>query len=399
MADELNLNIFDFLIHPIRDKDKDEGADFVRRFLEGPQTEWERTLATIESIKNLWSVTDCPDEFLQYLKRIVGWTPDLDHITEDLDYEALRRLIAVSVPLWKNRTTEYAIIDVLNILVPARVRIWNWFQLRWVLDVDYLGLEEWQGRDPWSLDVGGPYWMNVRVMDNPLGTVDRDLIRGVLNLMRPCGERFQIVYLNFLDLFEQDGDLLQWSQVAAAPLATDPVVAGGMLQLLDTSQDEFLYADVEDADVWQGMMVTARLRHQTTGVFVGPGFFWYFDPATVNGYFVTISAMGGPPNDSYLYFGYITGGTPTTLWSVDLSNFGIVLEVDRWYSVRVQCTVSGATNRIKIYLDGEEIIDTTDATYTQGGVALGHTVNSDMECDEIEVMPLPAQTDTVEINE
>jgi len=389
---DLNLDMYSFLIKPIRDQDVQKGQTFVQRFLQGGQAVWQITLDKIESIKKLWSVTECPDEFLQHLKRIVGWTPNLDKITEGLTYTALRRLIAVSVPIWKTRSTETSIIDALYTIVPGRARLWSWFVLRWVLDITIIS-EEHQGRDPWVLAIQDQYWMNVRIVDNPEGTANRQLIKDMLNLMRPCGERFEIVYLHFLDLFEEDGDLTQWSQVVSEPLVTDPVVSGGKLQLLDTSQAEKLWSDVDNPELWDGCMVSARMKGSTSAAASGFGYAFFFEPVNVDGYFVQLRKV-----DNTLVLGKYTGGTPSTIQSLDLSTVGITLENDRWYFLRTQVTPEGATNRIQVHLDGELLINTTDASYANGAVAVLHTTNCTAECDEIEAMILPADRETVEIN-
>lgn len=389
---DLKLDMYSFLIKPIRDQDIQAGKEFVRRFLLGGQAVWQMTIEKIESIKKLWSITECPDEFLQYLKRIVGWTPDLDKITEGLNYATLRRLIAVSVPIWKTRSTETSIIDVLYTIVPGRARLWSWFDLRWVLDITIIS-EEHQGRDPWVLAIQDQYWMNVRIVDNPEGTANQQLIKDMLNLMRPCGERFEIVYLHFLEQFEQDGDLTQWSQVVSEPLVTAPVVSGGKLQLLDTTQAEKLWSDVKNPELWDGCMVSARMKGSTSSASAGFGYAFYFEPVNVDGYFVQLRKV-----DNTLVLGKFTGGTPSDITVLDLSTVGIALANDRWYFLRTQVTPEGATNRIKVYLDGELLINTTDATYTNGAVAVLHTANCTAECDEIEIMILPVNSETVEIN-
>ncbi len=109
----LPLDMYDFLIFPIRDLDFKKGDLFVKRFLRGSQQIWRDTQTTIFGIKDLLSVQDCPDEFLQFLKNLVGWTSDpiTERITRDLDFDTLRRLIDASVPLWKTRGPEDTVIN------------------------------------------------------------------------------------------------------------------------------------------------------------------------------------------------------------------------------------------------------------------------------------------------
>lgn len=125
--------IFDYLILPIREADQREGNDFLKRYLLGPQNVWEDTDQKIKDIPQLWSVVDCPDEFLKFLKWIVGWTSELDSVTQDLIFDELRRLISISGRLWKLRGPEDTVVDVMRFATGQRNRVWNWFDFRWVL--------------------------------------------------------------------------------------------------------------------------------------------------------------------------------------------------------------------------------------------------------------------------
>lgn len=147
-----NLDMYNFLIEPIRNADIKEGNLLVKRYLEGPQRAWDTIVDRINALPNLWSVTDIEDAYLPYLKNIVGWTKELDYITDRLDSLALRRLIAASGLIWKKKGPEDTLIDVLRIATGARARIWNWFDFRWVIDETGLG-EEHEGTDPWIIDL------------------------------------------------------------------------------------------------------------------------------------------------------------------------------------------------------------------------------------------------------
>lgn len=382
----LLLDMYAFLIKPIRDQDKQEGNEFLRRFLQGGQSVWQTTVEKIESIKDLWSITECPDDLLQYLKRIVGWTPDLDGITDGLDAATLRRLIAVSVPMWKKRSTETSIVDAINLLTSRRSRVWSWFDLRWVTDETVLG-EEHQGRDPWMIQFPGPpggreFWSNVRLVDP--GTASHQVVRDVLNLMRPCGERYLLTYLKFLDLFEIDGNAAQWDVLLGGQ---SPVVADGALKLTDTTQVEATVANTSGSADWSNLVAYGRFRG-------GPifGLLFYCD-LSVNAYSATLSVA-----DNKLKLEKLTSGTPALIAEFDLDTIGYTLQDDIWYGLRVQITPEGATNRIKVYFNSMELIDTTDATWTKGTVAVYHGASSVVECDEMEVMGLPVVTETVEIN-
>ncbi|KKN12117.1 hypothetical protein LCGC14_1019610, partial [marine sediment metagenome] len=153
LVEVLPLRSFDFLTQVIRDADKSDGNLFLERYYDGIQEVWEDIQTKIFAIKDLSSVTDIPDEFLEFLKNIVGWTnePITRRVTDSLTPAALRRLIAASVPLWRQRGPEDAIVDFLELLEGERTRVWNWFDLRWILDEASLD-ETHQGRDPFLLD-------------------------------------------------------------------------------------------------------------------------------------------------------------------------------------------------------------------------------------------------------
>ncbi|KKM81513.1 hypothetical protein LCGC14_1329050 [marine sediment metagenome] len=378
-------NIYDFIIYPIRLRDQREGKLFLERFLTGPQAIWEATRDKIQDIKTLWSVTDCPDAQLQYLKHIVGWTVALDAITKDLDYATLRKLISFSVAMWKERSTETSISNALNVLVPGRARIWNWFDLRWILDETILG-EEHQGRDSYLVSMpDDAYWSNVRIVDNPVGTVDRTLVKELLNLMRPVGERYEIVYLKFLDLFESDGDVSQWDQGTAAAL----LVEDGHMKLRDPVITEGIWANVEGADTWTNYVVSARVKGLSGGSF---GISFYQDELQ-DLYYVVVAVL-----DNALILGKFTAGVPSDVVKFDFSTIGYTVQSGVWYLLRVQISPEGATNRIKVYMDGEKYIDTTDSTHGSGTAGLVSATGTMLDCDEIEVLGLPTDSETVEIN-
>ncbi len=380
-------SIYDFIILPLRLKDQQEGKLFLERFLAGPQEIWEATRARIQDIKKLWSVSDCPDEQLQFLKNIVGWTQALNAITKNLDYATLRKLISLSVAMWKDRSSETAIYNALNLLVPGRARIWNWFDLRWILDETVLG-EEHQGRDSYLVSMpDDAYWSNVRIVDNPVGEIDRTLVKELLNLMRPSGERYAIVYLKFLDLFESDEDVSQWDQGSAIAL----LVEDGMMKLRGPGI-EITWANVEGADIWANYVASARVRAPSSGTLGTFGISFYLDDAQ-NFYYITLDL-----GINELAFGKMASGVPTNIVQFDFSTVSYTILPDVWYLLRVQISPEGATNRIKVYMDSEKYIDTTDATFSDGAVGLVNVNGTMLDCDEIEVLGLPVDSETVEIN-
>ncbi len=385
----LTLDIYRFLIKPIRDQDLLYGDLFVQRLLGGSQSVWETIQSKIFALKDLWSITKCPDAFLTYLKHIVGWTneAELKRITDALDYDSLRRLIAASVPFWKTRGPEDTIIDLLQLVTGERVRIWNWFDFRWVLDETELG-EDHQGRDPWIISLppveDAEHRFNVRITDS--GDLDRELVINLVKLCRPLGERIEVSFIDFLDRFLVVNEWGQWR----LELGTAITVAGGTMALNDTTLLELALIDGDTAAAWANYVAYARIRGgdaTTTGRSIGLVF--YADGLT-NCYSVVLDIAAAT-----VTLGKWVSGVPSNLVTY---TFGAVLTTEQWFGVRVHVEAEGATNRIKVYVDGEERINTTDSSHSSGTAGVFHAANTTIETDEVEVFLTPLETETVDIN-
>lgn len=385
----LTLRIYRFLIEQIRIEDaKSEGALFVKRFLEGPQSLWSDTQARIFSIKDLWDVSRIHDDHLQYLKNIVGWTPALDTITDRLDPDKLRKLIATSIPLWKQRGTEDALQSVITLVTGARTRIWNWFDFRWVLDETVMS-EDHQGRDPWIIDLPGPpdvneYTSNIRVVND--GTLDTILVEELVKLMRASGERWEISFIDFLDRFSITGDDTQWFESGLDV----PVVEDGVAKLSDSLSQESAVVSLERALDWTNYVVYARIRSTCPGAATYSVLFYWLD--SDNYYTLEVSTTANT-----LELRKVVSGSPTVLISAPYTH-GILAD-NVFYGIRIQVADEGATNRIKVYVDADLVIDTTDSSLDRGSVGFGHSVGaSGTELDEIELFQLPLNTSLIDIN-
>ena len=390
----LDLDMYRFLIEPMRDADQKEGSLFLKRFLEGPQAIWAQIQEKAFVIKDLWSVSDCLDQNLHHLKKIVGWVGSQEVLTQDLDLLTLRRLIRASIPLWKNRSTEATISDVLNLLVARQARIWNWFSFCWITG-DELGIatvfgEQRQGRDPWLLDfpgdiTGNEFWSTIRMRVPD----DRVLVREILKLMRPLGERFRVIYLLFIDMFNYENDLSQWTKI----FGELPVVTGGSLVMETVSERQAYFASAENYSVWNQYVVSLRIK-ASTGIAGGLcGIYLYLTPATERGYFVGFDVI-----NSLLKFGKVDGGVQTDLVTFDFEEVTYTLQEDFWYGMRVQVVTEGTTTRFVVYFDGEELINLQDATYSQGAIGCFHDPGVGCQVDEIEVMGLPVDSETIELS-
>lgn len=377
----LSLRIYPFLIEVIREADQNEGNQFVERFLEGPQQMWGSIDERIKALPSLWSVTDIEDRFLIYLKWIVGWTSELDHVTDDLDSATLRRLIAASVPFWKIRGTEDSMVDILQLTTAARLRVWNWFDLRWILGETGMG-EDHMGYDPWMLSLPGPpnydeYRMNVRIVDD--GTLNRRLVRNLVRLTRPAGERVTISYIGFLDQFIVDDDDSQWSHNGLGTTT----VANGFMRL---GNQEDAVASVPGADDWLNYTWTSRVR--------GNGDVQAYRTASTDYYFVTFDVTGNA-----MELGYYLAGVPTVLATVNMEvAFGSFLSADLYYAIRVEVMPEAGQTRIRVFWEANPVFSVLDPTHAQGSIGFASLAGEAFDVSDVEVFFNPLEADIIDIN-
>jgi phage tail-like protein len=379
----LKLSMYRFLLQTIRDEDQERGHQFVERFLEGPQAIWRIINDTILAIPNLWSTTEAPDAALQFLKDIVGWGGRLGLITDALTAPVLRRLIAASAAFWKGRGPEDAIEDILRLTTGARVRVVNWFGYRWVIGETQMS-EEWEGTDPWV--IGGPgtadvNTYNVRIVDD--GSLDRALVRNLVKVTRPLGERVDISYLRFADFFTATGDKTQWVDIEGTS-----VVENGLLRLVNTGIVERSVVSVDGALDWTNYVATLRVRGSVmpTVVFYHTGDDDYYELR----FFVATNVIS---------LRSIVAGVPTALASFDLDTIGEEIPADTFFSVRVEAIPEGASTRIRVYFDASgALVNVLDSDHAEGTIGVRHLAGDTIEMDGVELFLNPMEADFIDIN-
>lgn len=394
--ESLSLRIYLFVLEQIRIEDQLHGHQFLERYLIGPQVEWARVRESIRNLPSLSSVSKVDDEFLQYLKWIVGWTSELDNITDELNDETLRRLIAASVRFWKSRGTDDSIIDILRLTTGARVRIWNWFDFRIVVG-EVAMTEDYEGFDPWMIELPGPPNVdenryNIRIVDD--GSLSRSLVRGLARLTRPGNERVEIAYLAFLDMFLVDDDNSQWA------FASDPFSSGDSVSASTVTNNEMTvvptvptesaeaYVDVPNADDWLEYTVTWRAR--------GKDWICSFY-RTGNGDMYAVS-VDTTANELSLF--KLVGGVPAAVGPViDMqATFGTELQTDVFYAIRVTAVPENGQTRIQVFFDAMLAVSELDPTHAEGSIGIGHLTNGSVVLSEAEIFFNPLESDTIDIN-
>lgn len=385
------LKAYKFIRRDIREEDQ-RGDKFVERFLDGPQSVWDGLRARIQSVKQLWDVLTCPDQYLQFLKWIVGWTSELDSITKDLTPLQLRRLIDSSAEIWKTRGPEDSITTIFSFVPGTRSRIFNWFDFRWI--VDETGLDEaMEDVDAWLIEVPGGLppaenFMHLRIVDD--GTLDRVLAKNLVSLMRATGERIELAYILFLDLFERDEDNSQWETYTASPMT----VADGKMAV---GAGHDAHVGVAGSDAWDDYAVWARIA--VTAV----------NPAAGRKAGVKLYDQDA---DTYLLVSLDVDDNKISLWKYE-SGYTLVQSYafDPWtelllgsgtyYTIRAEIkNVDATDSHVKVYLDAEPYLDVVlaDADFKDGTAGLLADGDSSLECATFEVYPIPMDTDLVDIN-
>lgn len=400
-AKTLSLEMYRFVIESIRTADAQDGDLFLKRYFEGPQAVWEATHGRIWDLQSLWSAVDCPEALLPYLKMIVGWTPDFREVTDGLDALGLRRLIANSAPLFSARGPESTIRGMLGLMTGARTRVLNWFDGRMLVGETSIAAALALSNPAGVAVVCAPggsgavdfvttsdhQRLYVRIADD--GTLDHALVRGLVGLMRPTGERVEIGYVSLLDLFEVDNDHFQWG----SHTATIPTVSGGSAKLSGTGLER-VHAVVPHATDWTNYVATLVL----TGT--GRHGVEFYSLDALNYYDAVLDAAADT-----VEVRRTVAGVTTTLASAPLGG-PVLLAAGHAHSVRVSVatTLSGTlvpTNTVEVYVDGTLALAYTDTLAgipAGGSVGFRHEAGGTVEVYEVEVAQVPMTTDVLDIN-
>jgi hypothetical protein len=389
LADVLHLRAYDFLIWPIRLADQSRGQLggnlFVKRYFDGIQANWDRLQRRAFQVRDLWNVNKIEDEYLKYLKSIVGWTdePNQKAITDRLTPDQLRKLIGSSIALWRIRGSQAAYEAIIRIVTEARLVFYDWFYYRYIIEETGFG-EDHQGRDPYLVPVSDETLSDIRIVDD--GTLDRVLIRSMVQFFKPGGEKVSIHWIDFLDLFNLDDDDAQWESVESG----SPTVTGGLYALTDDTSIEEVATSVAGSDEWTDYLAYCRVRFtQASGV--SSISFFYLNSTDHFKIEFDVTA-----NDMTL--SVVVAGAPTVLDVYSFSDHSQTLVENVFYGIRIVCeNISSPTETT----DGAERIATTTnlvGRQTKGKLTVRHEVGATVEMSEIEMFQLPMESNLIGLN-
>ena len=220
-------------------------------------------------------------------------------------------------------------------------------------------------------------------------SINRNLVEFLLNLPRTSSERFDLVYITFLDQFLTPLDLDQWT-LAGSGSATVPKPGGVLLM----SGFICLFAAIPDAISWDDQNVVWKLQGAASATARARLFFASSDVS--NYYYVEVIFGTSSILPGSIQLKQFLAGAPSSLSSV-ISVPAIVPDVD--FTVRVDMLKDGSDTRLIVRVDGDEFIDFTDSpgTFQKGtvGIDLTDSPTPTIKVKLIEVMNLPIEVNRV----
>jgi len=381
------LDIYRFIIEGIRNEDNKTG-EFLKRFLDGPQEVWEQIEIRMFEFLELWDALNVEDQYLKYLKTQVGWTKDLDHITDNVDDIALRKLIINAIDIWKQRGSETIIEDIITFSTGAKNKIFNWFDYRNLVDERALGDDYWISDSIDDTPAGlSEYTMLSKIVDD--GFLNRQLVVDLIALMKPSNELVQIIYHDFLDYFEIVGDDIQWITNVGEILTIEDE-----MMKLTGANDTGVIADVLGSDSWDQYAFSSKVNLVRPDVGYIANFSIFYQWVDDQNY-RRITIGRSESNHKISFFRSVAGVEIIERGGLQLDDIGIPIHFDSFYKYQIKIITESTSQRIQIYIDENEIINQLFMTLPGGTIGFSHTL-SEIQIKDVEIMPLPSDTDIVQ---
>lgn len=221
----------------------------------------------------------------------------------------------------------------------------------------------------------------IRLVDEPtgLGVINRDLFKFLLGLVRPYGERIDIVYLDFLDQFSVAGDLGLWT-LDGPNLPTVPKPGGKAVVPVNSN----MKVAASYSSGWRERVVAYKVSG-LVGTKVELRFL-YIDEN--NYYFAEVSWA-----DSSIKVYKKASGADTLLGNE------LLTDLTPGYAdlFRFDLLQDGADFRVRVKYNGDRIVEAVDspASFVSGSVSIGSTGTTEAYLHLMEVMVLPVDVDRV----
>lgn len=231
----------------------------------------------------------------------------------------------------------------------------------------------------------------IRIVDN--GKLDKQLVRLIAALTRPSGERVDILYLGFLDLFLSDDDNTQWTDDSGSSVVSD-----GTFKLSDDTTAELSCVSLDQAPAWSDYVVHVKARITSDAPNASQMFIGAYWTDSDNYYWAEfeLDSDAGPsePSTATVRVRKVVGGSGSIVATTTFPDMirGV------YYTLSMEVVSNGTTNEISVLVDGNLVMKTTDNALSKGAPLVGHSVGSSIEVDGVEMMFIPGDFETVGIN-
>jgi len=230
------------------------------------------------------------------------------------------------------------------------------------------------------------YLTEIRVVDEESGQgeVNRDLLEKLLGQQRPSSERFNVVYVDFMDLFQVNNDLGQWDELTGTGLGLDTkTVDNGVLTLVSTDTNGGGVLTNRPTNDWKDIQwkIKAAIASDPGSM----GFIFYRD-SLIDFLQVSVEYTGGFGSGLVKLDQVVAGViTPLGTWAHPSLN----LETFWTYTIETFNVPSGAVD-VRVLVNGNVVI-TAVATPTvlSGNVGLVVTNGSTSRTEETELWEYP----------
>jgi phage tail-like protein len=374
--------IYDMLVEPIRLAD--QPGQFLWRYMQGMQNVYDDNYDFILTLPEITDYEVTPDDAIRFLLWHIGLTGQFDDILAGITPDGLRRIASILVQFWKIKGTQGGVTDLLRFAFGREPQFFDYFFFRWLVGEDALD-ELWDGGDIWVLNPEEPdydaYRSLIEISDISRN-LDQDLLRFLLNLARPSSERFRVVLLDALELFDKAD---KWNKISGS--GSDPTV-DGIFKIPAGTTGVWIFTPVE-ALSWSEYRVKYKFKFSTPAVAGQAVRFWFYSDATWD------NAYGIWLQDGLQRMRERTGGVEVNLGPTASK----AIDLDVWYTVTVHVQLGNKGlpseyTQIIIYLDGVPIIDFTDSLnlHSTGTVAIEKQISAGgLWIDFIKVNPIPAR--------
>lgn len=234
------------------------------------------------------------------------------------------------------------------------------------------------------------YLSEIRIVDEGTGQgeLNRELLKALLEIQRPSSERFNVVYVDFMDKFTTPYDSGQWEEITGGGALVQFLVDEGRLTLEDDGTSAGIITNRPTAADWKDytLKFKAAVASDPGYVFV---FFCLQDTQNTfaleigydgfgSGYVRLIQTVSGTPT-------YLTGQipflslNPETYWTYTLEVFDLDPNLN-----------------IRLLIDGNLITDVTVAsTFRSGNIGFVTLLGTTLWVSEVELWQYPLEIDRV----